>query len=193
MSSRDHRRQTWWERLLGRRTRRAGAVGGPELATPHDRRAMARAIELAEEAARAGEVPVGAVIYRTETGETLAEGANARETDLDPCAHAEMIALRRGAAALGDWRLNGCTIVVTLEPCPMCAGALVNARLDRVVYGADDPKAGACRSLYTITTDPRLNHRCDVIGGVEARACAALLQGFFRERRAAKRSKRGHA
>lgn len=180
----------WWRRLLG-----GGSTGGtvlpPERATEADRRWMARAIELARAAAAQGEVPIGAVVYRTATGERLAEGANARESRHDPTAHAELVAVRNAAAKTGDWRLNGCTVVVTLEPCPMCAGMLVNARVGRVVYGADDPKAGASRSLYAITTDPRLNHRCEVIGGVEAEACGELLRRFFQGRRRERKARTG--
>ncbi len=144
---------------------------------------MVRAIELAKEAASVGEVPVGAVIYRTETGETIAGAHNRRETDDDPTAHAEIIAIRDAAAKIGDWRLNECTLVVTLEPCVMCAGAIVNARVGRLVFGASDPKAGAVGSLYEIPADTRLNHRPPVIKGVMDQACGDLLRAFFRERR----------
>lgn len=170
-------------RLFGPRTAPPPAPGD---ATDLDRRMMARAIELAKQAAAIGEVPVGAVVYETTTGRVLGEAFNTRERDADPTAHAELVAVRDAAGTLGDWRLNACTAVVTLEPCPMCAGMLVNARVGRVVYGADDPKAGACRSLFAITTDPRLNHRCEMIAGVEADACAELLRAFFRERRRAR-------
>ncbi|MCC7387917.1 MAG: nucleoside deaminase [Phycisphaerales bacterium] len=149
---------------------------------------MTRAIELAGQAGAIGEVPVGAVVYETATGRVLGESFNTRERDADPTAHAELVAVRQAARTLGDWRLNGCTVVVTLEPCPMCAGMLVNARAGRVVYGADDPKAGACRSLFAITTDPRLNHRCELVAGVEAEACGRLLREFFRGRRRARRA-----
>jgi tRNA(adenine34) deaminase len=144
---------------------------------------MDRAIELARAAALQGEVPIGAVVYDTATGEVLAEAANTRERDRDPCGHAELLAVRAAAARLGDWRLNHCSLAVTLEPCPMCAGAIVNARVGRVLYGAADPKAGAVRSLFSLLEDGRLNHRCTVIAGVRAEACAALLTGFFRELR----------
>jgi tRNA(adenine34) deaminase len=147
---------------------------------------MARAIELARGAARLGEVPIGAVVYETETARVLAEASNTRESLRDPCGHAELLAIRAAASAIGDWRLNHCSLAVTLEPCPMCAGALVNARLGRVLYGAADPKAGAVRSLFTILEDDRLNHRCTVIEGVEREACAALLTDFFRSLRAKK-------
>ncbi len=154
--------------------------------TPHDLAMMDRAIALAREAGARGEVPIGAVVYETATGRVLAEGANTRERDRDPCGHAELIAVRAAAAAIGDWRLNHCSLAVTLEPCPMCAGAIVNARVGRVLYGADDPKAGAVRTLYTILEDERLNHRCAVIPGVRHDECAALLTDFFRSLRVQK-------
>ena len=130
------------------------------------------------------DVPVGAVVVRIETGEVLARRHNERELTNDPTAHAEILALRDAAAALGTWRLDDCALVVTLEPCAMCAGALVNARIGLVVFAADDPKAGALGSRYHLLADPRLNHECDVIRGVRADPCAALLRGFFTSRRA---------
>ena len=142
---------------------------------------MDRAIELARQAGDAGEVPIAAVIY--DGNRCIAEGWNLRETNHDASAHAEIIAIRKAGEELGQWRLNGLSMAVTLEPCPMCAGALVNARIQRLVYGADDPKAGACRSLYGIPTDERLNHRLEVIGGVRTEACVKLLQDFFASRR----------
>ena len=148
--------------------------------TPTDLAMMARAIELGARAASIGEVPIGAVVYDTQTGEILGEGANTREARRDPCGHAELIAIRNACERIGDWRLNHCSLAVTLEPCPMCAGAIVNARVARVLYGADDPKAGAVRTLYTLLEDERLNHRCTVIPGVERDACAAMLTAFFR-------------
>jgi tRNA(adenine34) deaminase len=150
------------------------------LASQFDEPMMARALRLASEAGARGEVPVGAVVFETTTGRVLGEGANRREMDHDPLAHAEMFAIAAAAKSLGDWRLNGCTLAVTLEPCPMCAGAIVNARVGRVVFGAPDPKAGACRSLFAITTDPRLNHRVELIEGVRAEESAALLKAFFK-------------
>ncbi len=150
-----------------------------------DVRMMERAIELARAAGSNGEVPVGAIVYRDE--EILGEAANNRETCCDPTGHAEMVALREAGNRLGSWRLEGCSMAVTLEPCPMCAGALVNARLKRLVYGAFDPKAGACTSLYDIPGDRRLNHRVEMIGGIEETRCAELLKAFFRRRRAEKR------
>lgn len=144
---------------------------------------MGRALELAREASAAGEVPVGAVVWETQTGRILGEGRNRREEDRDPSAHAEHIAILEASRAVGDWRLNHCSLAVTLEPCPMCAGLIVNARIGRVIYGTDDPKAGACRSLYELTTDPRLNHRVELVSGVLAEESAQLLRAFFRERR----------
>lgn len=140
---------------------------------------MRRAIELARQAAAVGEVPVGAVVYETATGQILAEASNRREVDRDPTAHAELIAMREACRVRHDWRLTDCTVVVTLEPCPMCAGVIVNARVGRLVYGAPDPKAGACRTLMSLTNDARLNHRVEPIDGVLAEECAALLKSFF--------------
>lgn len=148
--------------------------------TPGDAAMMARALELAREAARAGEVPVGAVVYDTAAARPIAEAHNRRETDKDPAAHAEFLAVRDACRATGDWRLNHCSLAVTLEPCPMCAGLLVNARVGRVLYAAADPKAGAVRTLYTILEDQRLNHRCRVHAGLLADEAAALLRDFFR-------------
>ncbi len=144
---------------------------------------MRRALELARNAAEMGEAPVGCIIYETGTGRVLGEGANLRERDNDPTAHAEIIAIRAAASAVGDWRLNHCTLVVTLEPCPMCAGAIVSARLGRVVFGASDPKAGACGSLMSLTQDTRLNHRVAPVAGVLAHEAGELLRAFFRARR----------
>lgn len=144
---------------------------------------MRRALELASAAAEQGEVPVGAVVYETGTGRVLGEGSNRRECDADPSAHAEYLAIVRACKAIGDWRLNHCTLVVTLEPCAMCAGLIVNARLGRLVFGATDPKAGAAGSLYRLTEDPRLNHRVTPIRGVLADESSAMLRAFFRERR----------
>lgn len=138
-----------------------------------------------EEAARAealGEVPVGAVIVRA--GEEVARGHNLTHTSNDPSAHAEMIAIRRAAERLGHWRLLDCTLYVTLEPCAMCSGAIVLARIPRLVYGAVDPKAGMCGSLGNLVQDPRLNHRVELTAGVLAEECGAVLRDFFRARRA---------
>ncbi|MCX4395297.1 tRNA adenosine(34) deaminase TadA [Streptomyces sp. NBC_00257] len=140
---------------------------------------MRRALAEADLAARAGDVPVGAVVLGPD-GALLATGHNEREATGDPTAHAEVLAVRRAAAALGRWRLTGCTLVVTLEPCTMCAGALVQSRVDRVVYGARDEKAGAAGSLWDLVRDRRLNHRPEVIHGVLEQECASLLTSFFR-------------
>jgi tRNA(adenine34) deaminase len=146
-----------------------------------DETMMEYAIALANKAAAIDEVPIGAVVFCD--GEIVGEGYNRKETDFNPTSHAEIIALTNASKKLGRWRLHDCTLVVTLEPCPMCAGALVNARLDRVVFGASDQKSGACRSLYEIADDPRLNHRCDVTSGILEKECVALLRNFFESRR----------
>src|SRR5688572_30554631 len=138
---------------------------------------MAVALEEAALAADAGDVPVGAVVLAAD-GTLLARRHNEREVRRDPLAHAELLAIADAAAALGDWRLSGVTVVATLEPCPMCAGALVAARVASVVYGAADPKAGAVGSLYNLCVDPRLNHEVEVISGVQAEACGELLTTF---------------
>ena len=148
--------------------------------TDQDVRMMERALGLATAAAAIGEVPVGAVVFESVTGRIIGEGANRRETDGDPLAHAELIAIAGASKAIGDWRLSHCTLVVTLEPCAMCAGAIVNSRIGRLVYGAADPKAGCCGSLMRITEDPRLNHRVTPITGVLAAECGELLRSFFR-------------
>jgi tRNA(adenine34) deaminase len=142
---------------------------------------MSRALELARLAAARGEVPVGAVIVRD--GVVLGEGHNLTVTEADPTTHAEVVAIRRAAAALGDWRLLDCTLYVTLEPCAMCAGAIVLARIPRVVFGAHDPKAGMVESLGHLLQDARLNHRCEVSSGVLAAESSALIRSFFQERR----------
>jgi len=143
---------------------------------------MEMALQEAEAAAQEDEVPIGAVIVSFERG-VIARAHNQREQLVDPTAHAEMIAITQAAQALHSWRLTHCALFVTLEPCPMCAGAAVLARLPWVVYGAADPKAGACETLYQITSDPRLNHRALVVGGVLADRCGALLSAFFAEKR----------
>ncbi|MER6528929.1 tRNA adenosine(34) deaminase TadA [Streptomyces sp. NPDC001508] len=143
---------------------------------------MRGALAEAERAVRGGDVPVGAVVLSPDGTTVLASGHNEREATGDPTAHAEILALRRAAASLGGWRLAGCTLVVTLEPCTMCAGALVQARVDRVVYGARDEKAGAAGSLWDLVRDRRLNHRPEVVEGVLAEECAGLLTAFFRDR-----------
>ena len=143
---------------------------------------QALALEEARLARDEDEVPVGAIIISFEHG-VIARAHNQREQLKDPTAHAEMIAITQAATALQSWRLERCALYVTLEPCPMCAGAIVQARIPWVVYGCSDPKAGACDTLYQITNDPRLNHRAQVIGGVEAEACAELLSTFFAKKR----------
>jgi tRNA(adenine34) deaminase len=146
-----------------------------------DERYMRMALDAALVADENGDVPIGTIIVHE--GRVIAKAYNQREQLKDPTAHAEIIALTQAAAALGMWRLHGSTIYVTLEPCPMCAGALVLARLDRLVYGCPDPKTGACGSLYDIVRDGRLNHRLEVTAGVLADDCTSLLQDFFRQRR----------
>ncbi|MEX0716656.1 MAG: tRNA adenosine(34) deaminase TadA [Planctomycetaceae bacterium] len=143
---------------------------------------MRRALDQAVAAFDAGEVPIGAVVVHADR--VIGEGHNLRETLRDPTAHAEMIAITQAAESLGSWRLLDCTLYVTLEPCPMCAGAIVQARIPTVVYGTPDPKAGACHTLYRITSDDRLNHRATVLGGVLREDCRAILQEFFRQQRA---------
>jgi tRNA(adenine34) deaminase len=143
---------------------------------------MRLAIEQAREAERKGEVPVGAVVVRAD--EVVATGHNLTHTGNDPSAHAEMVAIRRAAEATGHWRLLDCTLYVTLEPCTMCAGAIVLSRIPRLVFGAWDPKAGMCGSLENLVQEPRLNHRVELIGGVLAEECGDLLREFFRARRA---------
>ncbi len=148
---------------------------------------IAQLMDLALDEARAAlehdDVPVGAVVARISTGEVVARRHNERELAHDPTAHAEVLALRDAAAALGTWRLTDCVMVVTLEPCAMCAGALLNARIGRVVFGADDPKAGALGSRYHLLADPRLNHECPVDHGILADQSAELLRTFFTTRR----------
>ncbi len=142
---------------------------------------MTEALALARAAAADGEVPVGAVALHD--GLVVGRGANRRESARDPTAHAELLAIQEAARTLGRWRLTGVTLVVTLEPCAMCAGAMVLARIDRLVYGAADPKAGAAGSLMNLCADARLNHRLEVIPGLRAAECGAVLQEFFRARR----------
>jgi len=142
---------------------------------------MRLALEEARLAASSGDVPVGAVIVRD--GAVIGRGRNRREQDNDPTAHAEVMAIRQAAAAVGAWRLTGCTLYVTIEPCPMCAGALVLARIDRLVYGAADPKTGAAGSLWNIVQDRRLNHRLEITAGVLEPECRDLIRSFFQQRR----------
>jgi tRNA(adenine34) deaminase len=145
--------------------------------------AMDMALAQARLALAHDDVPIGAVVLRDADGEVLGSGHNERELLQDPTAHAEVLALRQAAAALGSWRVLGCTLVVTLEPCAMCAGAVVLARVPRVVFGCTDPKAGAAGSVLDVLADERLNHRPEVMGGVRADECAALLREFFAARR----------
>ncbi len=147
-----------------------------------DDEAMVLALAEAAEAGAAGDVPVGAVVLGP-AGEVLARDHNRREETGDPTAHAEVLALRAAARTAGSWRLAATTVVVTLEPCPLCAGALLAARVARVVFGAADPKAGACGSLYNLCVDPRLNHQLEVVAGLREAECAELLSGFFAGRR----------
>jgi tRNA(adenine34) deaminase len=152
------------------------------VASPHDA-AMSAALEQARAALATGDVPVGAVVLGPD-GAVIGTGRNVREADADPTGHAEVVALREAAATLGAWRLDGCTLVVTLEPCTMCAGAAVLARVARVVFGAYDEKAGAVGSLWDVVRDRRLNHRPEVVAGVLAEESTALLDEFFRSHRA---------
>ena len=147
-----------------------------------DEHFMREALREAERARTMGEMPVGAVVVRD--GEILARGHNLREKRHDPTAHAEILAIRAAAEALGDWRLTGCTLYVTLEPCPMCAGAIMQARLERLVYGARDAERGCAGSVYRITEDPAFNHFTPADGGVLEAECAEILRDFFRRRRA---------
>jgi tRNA(adenine34) deaminase len=146
-----------------------------------DEQYLKKALELARIAADCGEVPVGAVLVQDDR--VIAEAYNRREELGDATAHAEMLVIKEACSLLGGWRLGGCTLYVTLEPCPMCAGAMVQARLDRLVFGTADPKSGAAGTLYDLVRDSRLNHRLEVKGGVLEEDCAKLLQDFFRQRR----------
>ena len=152
---------------------------------------MRLAIELASEAGDRGDVPVGALVVRD--GRVLGVGFNTRESDHDPTGHAEVVAVREACRQAQRWRLDGASLYVTLEPCPMCAGTLVNSRIARLVYGAHDPKAGAVRSLYQLCEDERLNHRLEVHGGILADECAGLLKQFFKAARARAKAERKQA
>lgn len=154
----------------------AASLGPP--VDPADDAAMLAALAEARQAVETGDVPVGAVVV-TADGRVVGRGRNAREADQDPTAHAELVALRAASAALGRWRLDDCALVVTLEPCVMCAGALVLARVSRLVFGAWDPKAGAAGSVRDVVRDPRLNHRLEVVTGVREAECGELLRAFF--------------
>src|SRR5690554_4437586 len=142
---------------------------------------MRLAIEEAKKAQTVGEVPIGAVVVKD--GEIIASGYNRRETSKDPTNHVEIVAIRRASQELGGWRLIGCTLVVTLEPCPMCAGAIVQSRIERVVYGTDDPKAGCAGTLMNLLQEDRFNHRTEIVDGVLQEECADLLTSFFRKLR----------
>lgn len=150
-------------------------------ALPSDDIFMKLALNEAQAAFSIGEVPIGAVLVRD--GEVISQAHNMRETWHDPTAHAELMVIRDAARALGSWRLTGCTLYVTIEPCPMCAGALLQSRISRLVYGASDPKAGAVATLYSLLTDDRLNHQVQVTHGVLADACGNIMQDFFRRLR----------
>ena len=164
----------------------------PSLLQPADDAAFMRAaMKEALAAYEKGEVPVGAVVV--DNGRIIGRGHNLRETLNDPTAHAEMLALTAAAEARGEWRLEGCSLYVTLEPCPMCAGAVVNARVKRVVFGASDPKAGACGTLYNLVQDARLNHRAELQSGVLAEEAGEILKSFFREARAVQRKRKEEA
>lgn len=157
--------------------------------TEADLRFMDAALDLARRAADAGDVPVGAVVVQD--GRILGVGGNRREIDADPSGHAEIVALRDAGRSVGRWRVDGATLYVTLEPCPMCAGAIVGARVARLVYGADDAKAGAVRTLYQICSDPRLNHRVEIVAGVRAEESRTLLRDFFAQARQRRRPRPG--
>jgi tRNA(adenine34) deaminase len=150
--------------------------------SPADEQAVRLALGEARRTLPAGDVPIGAVVLDA-SGRVLGTGYNRREADHDPTAHAEILALRDAAHVLGEWRLEGCTLAVTLEPCTMCAGAAVLARVERIVFGAYDPKAGAVGSLWDVVRDPRLNHRPEVVGGVLAEECGDLIRRFFADHR----------
>jgi len=178
-----------WKKLLSGFSSKPGLdesrVYGGNVTGKYDganERWMMRALDLASQASNAGDVPIGAVVVRRD--EVVTEAHNRRIIDGDPTAHAELLAIREAARALGDWRLTGCTMFVTLEPCCMCAGAIVLARMDRLVYGATDAKAGAVDTLYRICCDQRLNHQVEVVGGVLAESCGKILTDFFALQRA---------
>lgn len=142
---------------------------------------MKKALEQAKRAYMIGEVPVGAVVVKD--GAIISRGYNMRETKKDPTAHAELIAMKSAAKKLNSWRLSGCTLYVTLEPCPMCSGVIINSRIDKVVFGAYDAKAGCCTTLYHLCNDERFNHRAQILGGVMQESCAEILSNFFKEKR----------
>ena len=170
-------------------TGRGEAAGRPAAGNDRDRAWMARALEMARAGEVRGEVPIGAVIVRG--GVLLAESHNLTVERCDPTAHAESLVIREAARRLGDWRLSGCTLYTTLEPCAQCAGAIVLARISRLVFAAHDPKGGMAGSLENLVQDARLNHRVELLGGVLAEESSALLRGFFRARRGTATSERG--
>ena len=174
--------------LHGLRTAPGGRVLRQTVTEAEDLLFMRMALGLAENAAKAGEIPVGAVIVRE--GRVIGRGANCRECGTDPTLHAEIVAMREAARGSGGWRLEGCTLYVTLEPCPMCAGALILSRISRLVFGCHDPKAGACGSLYDIPGDSRFNHKVSVQNGIMREECARILRDFFRARRNSRRDGR---
>lgn len=145
---------------------------------------MQLALEQARLALAHDEVPIGAVVYHAPSDRMIGQAHNRRILDRDPTAHAEILAIRQAAGTLGDWRLEETILAVTLEPCPMCAGAIVNARIPRLIYGCSDPKAGAVQTLYQLCSDPRLNHRVDIVAGILAEECGAMLTQFFAAKRA---------
>jgi tRNA(adenine34) deaminase len=149
---------------------------------PSDERAIGRSIRIASAASDGLDVPVGAIVLAS-AGEVIAEATNRREADSDPTAHAEVLALRQAAARLGSWRLEGCTLAVSLEPCPMCAGAAVNARVSKIVFGAWNPDYGACGSVWDLPRDRHIAHRTEVVGGVLAKEAGAVIASFFADRR----------
>ena len=165
------------------RPQRAPIPPTTEPPTATDLEMMSRAIALGELSAASGEVPVGAIVYDTQTGEIIAQAHNTREMHNNPAGHAEHSAILEACRVIGDWRLNHCTLVVTLEPCPMCAGLIVNARVGRLVFGTRDAKSGAVRSLFNICDDDRLNHRCRIIEGVHSDECRDQLRRFFKRLR----------
>lgn len=158
-----------------------------EVGVDHDKYMKAALLE-AKKAEQLGEVPIGAVIVKD--GQIVGHGYNRRETDNDPTAHAEMIAIREASEQLGSWRLNDCNLYVTLEPCPMCAGAIIQARIDKVVYGTEDPKAGAAGTLLNILQDERFNHQTDMIPGVMREDCRTILTSFFQALRQRKKEQK---
>lgn len=179
------------EQILFRRTATSWYSVAMEMPLRDDSYWMGKALALAGRAAALGEVPIGAVLVKD--GKIIGRGFNRREGQNDPSAHAEMIAIRQAAKRLTAWRLTGTTLYVTLEPCPMCMGAIILARIERLVFGSFDPKAGAAGSLYNLADDPRFNHRVEVESGVKGQECSAILSDFFRELRRQKKENRSTA